>query len=41
MPAATASNDGYMPKEAFSKLDGIDPGANANVASFSRICSCY
>ena len=32
MPAATASSDGYMPKEAFSKLDGIDPGANANVA---------
>ena len=31
MPAATASSDGYMPKEAFSKLDGIDPGANANV----------
>ena len=31
MAAATAANDGYMPKEAFSKLDGIDPGANANV----------
>ena len=31
MPAATASNDGYMPKEAFSKLDGIDPGAEVNV----------
>ena len=31
MPKATAAQDGYMPKEAFSKLDGIDPGANANV----------
>jgi hypothetical protein len=31
MPAATAAQDGYMPKEAFSKLDGIDPGAQANV----------
>ena len=32
MPAATASNDGYMPKEAFAKLDGINPGAEVNVA---------
>lgn len=32
MPAATASADGYMPKEAFTKLDGIDPGAEVNVA---------
>jgi len=31
MPKASASVDGYMPKEAFSKLDGIDPGANANI----------
>ena len=31
MPAATAAQDGYMPKEAFSKLDGIDPGAEVNV----------
>ena len=32
MPAATADNDGYMPKEAFTKLDGINPGAEVNVA---------
>ena len=31
MPAATSAQDGYMPKEAFSKLDGIDPGAEVNV----------
>ena len=31
MPAATDSNDGYMPKEAWSKLDGIEGGAEANV----------
>ena len=31
MPEATAAQDGYMPKEAFSKLDGIDPGAEVNV----------
>ena len=31
MPKATAAQDGYMPKEAFSKLDGIDPGAEVNV----------
>ena len=31
MPSATTSQDGYMPKEAFAKLDGIDAGANANV----------
>ena len=31
MPKATDSNDGYMPKEAFAKLDGIDAGAEVNV----------
>ena len=31
MAKATASVDGFMPKEAFAKLDGIDPGANVNV----------
>ena len=32
MPEATAAQDGYMqPKEAFAKLDGIDPGAGVNV----------
>ena len=31
MPAATASNDGYMPKEAWEKLDAIEPGAEVNV----------
>ena len=31
MPAATAGNDGYMPKEAWSKLDGIQGGAEINV----------
>ena len=31
IPEATAAQDGYMPKEAFSKLDGIDPGAEVNV----------
>jgi len=31
MPAATASNDGYMPKEAWAKLDAIDNGAEVNV----------
>jgi hypothetical protein len=31
MPKADASTDGYMPKEAFSKLDGIEGGAEANV----------
>ena len=31
MPAATAGNDGYMPKEAFEKLDGIEPGGQVNV----------
>ena len=31
MPAATASNDGYMPKEAWDKLDNIENGAEANV----------
>ena len=31
MPAATASNDGYMPKEAWAKLDGIEPGGQVNV----------
>ena len=31
MPAATAGNDGYMPKEAWSKLDGIEGGAEINV----------
>ena len=31
MPAANASQDGYMPKEAWEKLDGIESGAEANV----------
>ena len=31
IPAATASNDGYMPKEAFDKLDNIEGGAQENV----------
>ncbi len=31
MPAANASTDGYMPKEAWEKLDGIEPGAKPNV----------
>ena len=31
MPAATAANDGYMPKEAFEKLDGIEAGGEINV----------
>ena len=31
MPAATAAQDGYMPKEAFAKLDGIEPGGQVNV----------
>ena len=31
MPAATAGNDGYMPKEAWDKLDNIENGAEANV----------
>jgi len=31
MPAANATTDGYMPKEAWAKLDGIDPGAETNV----------
>ena len=31
MPAATASNDGYMPKEAFEKLEGIEAGGEVNV----------
>lgn len=31
MPAATTGNDGYMPQEAFSKLEGIEAGAEANV----------
>ena len=31
MPAATASNDGYMPKEAWAKLDGIEAGGEVNV----------
>jgi hypothetical protein len=31
MPAATASNDGYMPKEAWDKLDNIEGGAEVNV----------
>ena len=31
MPAANASQDGYMPKEAWEKLDGIEAGAEANV----------
>ena len=31
MPAADASTDGYMPKEAWEKLDGIEAGAGVNV----------
>jgi hypothetical protein len=31
MPAANASTDGYMPKEAWEKLDNIEAGAEANV----------
>ena len=31
MPAATANADGYMPKEAFQKLSGIENGAQLNV----------
>lgn len=31
MPAANASQDGYMPKEAWEKLDGIENGAEKNV----------
>ena len=31
MPAATASQDGYMPKEAWDKLDKIENGAEVNV----------
>jgi hypothetical protein len=31
MPASNATTDGYMPKEAWEKLDGIDPGAEVNV----------
>ena len=31
MPAANATTDGYMPKEAWSKLDGIEGGAQVNV----------
>ena len=31
MPAANASTDGYMPKEAWEKLDGIEPNAEVNV----------
>jgi hypothetical protein len=31
MPAANASTDGYMPKEAWEKLDGIEAGSEANV----------
>ena len=31
MPAANASTDGYMPKEAWDKLDNIESGAEANV----------
>ena len=31
MPEATSAQDGYMPKEAFAKLAGIDPGAEVNV----------
>lgn len=31
MPEATAAQDGYMPKEAFAKLDAIDSGAEVNV----------
>ena len=31
MPAANASTDGYMPKEAWEKLDGIEAGGEVNV----------
>ena len=31
MPEATAANDGYMPKEAFEKLDGIEAGGEVNI----------
>ena len=31
MPEATSAQDGYMPKEAFEKLDGIEAGAGVNV----------
>lgn len=31
MPAANASTDGYMPKEAWEKLDQIEAGAEVNV----------
>ena len=31
MPAATGSQDGYMPKEAWDKLDKIENGAEVNV----------
>ena len=31
MPAANATTDGYMPKEAWAKLDGIEAGAEINV----------
>ena len=31
MPAANASTDGYMPKEAWQKLDNIEGGAEVNV----------
>ena len=31
MPAANATTDGYMPKEAWAKLDGLEPGAEVNV----------
>jgi hypothetical protein len=31
MPEANATTDGYMPKEAWAKLDGIEAGAEANV----------
>ena len=31
MPAANATTDGYMPKEAWAKLDGLEAGAEVNV----------
>jgi hypothetical protein len=31
MPAANATTDGYMPKEAWAKLDGIEAGGEVNV----------
>jgi hypothetical protein len=31
MPAANATTDGYMPKEAWAKLDGVEGGAQVNV----------